>query len=519
MAITSDGNKLYVCMGADDKVAVVDLRTNTITAYITVGTTPSACELTPDNSRLYVANYDANTTSIINTNTNTAVGLIGGNNGPCDIVFNNDASKVFILYDQHFNGNANVGAYTVTDTPVSIGSCVMDHKNFFGGLDIEPGGSYVWVCDFDANEITAFSTSDYTKLKDVALPATTPGGVVDLRISNDKKIYVGQDKYIRVYDINSGAITANITTIDQVTRIDVFNPSDTSATVSPQLVTFTAKTGYRTLAVTGLNVSVYDNSTGTLQYSGVTDSTGSVNFVLTPTTKYNVLFNQSPNINTWYYVTPTFTGYIVDIPFGQVVGLTSWSDMIYNPPGEEISWKLAVTYNTTTGAGSIAPTYNDTGTVNSVTFSFYQNATSFGGADILLENQSPVGSGSWTFTENLASATGNNYYVIITVVKPSGTFSYVSGLGYTFPGPKVLAGVFPSDWYFWLAWGICLCFYGVGTVTKKGLFAIFGAVIGFILAKWGWYSLVFPDVIAYTAIGFTFIIAVVVTLIERERYT
>jgi uncharacterized membrane protein len=43
--------------------------------------------------------------------------------------------------------------------------------------------------------------------------------------------------------------------------------------------------------------------------------------------------------------------------------------------------------------------------------------------------------------------------------------------------------------------------------------------MGFIMAKWGWYSLVFPDTIAYLAIGFTFIIAVVVTIIERERYT
>jgi hypothetical protein len=105
------------------------------------------------------------------------------------------------------------------------------------------------------------------------------------------------------------------------------------------------------------------------------------------------------------------------------------------------------------------------------------------------------------------------------VVKPDGTHTYVSGLAYTFPGAKVLAGVFPADWYFWIGWAVCLCFYAVGTVTKKGLFAVFGAAMGFIMAKWGWYSLVFPDTIAYLAIGFTFIIAVVVTIIERERYT
>jgi hypothetical protein len=117
------------------------------------------------------------------------------------------------------------------------------------------------------------------------------------------------------------------------------------------------------------------------------------------------------------------------------------------------------------------------------------------------------------------SATGNSYYVIITVVKPDGTFTYVSGLAYTFPGPKVLAGVFPADWYFWIAWGAVLCFYAVGTITKKGLFAVFGAAMSIIMAKWGWYSLVFPDTIAYLAIGFTFIMAIVVTIIERERYT
>jgi hypothetical protein len=90
---------------------------------------------------------------------------------------------------------------------------------------------------------------------------------------------------------------------------------------------------------------------------------------------------------------------------------------------------------------------------------------------------------------------------------------------YTFPGPKWLAGVLPLNWYFWIAFGIVIIFFSVGTISKKGLFGVFGAVSGAIFTQAGWFSLYLPDAAALSAVGVVFILSIVMFFTEREKYT
>jgi glyceraldehyde 3-phosphate dehydrogenase len=63
MAITSNGNIMYVAMQDDDKVAVIDLRTNTITGYIGVGDAPYAVALTSKDAPMFVMGVNNDTYS------------------------------------------------------------------------------------------------------------------------------------------------------------------------------------------------------------------------------------------------------------------------------------------------------------------------------------------------------------------------------------------------------------------------------------------------------------------------
>ena len=55
MCITNDGKKLYVCASGLNAVAVLDVASGTVENWIPTGWFPTACRLSPDQSKLYVA--------------------------------------------------------------------------------------------------------------------------------------------------------------------------------------------------------------------------------------------------------------------------------------------------------------------------------------------------------------------------------------------------------------------------------------------------------------------------------
>lgn len=146
MAITSDGRTMYAAMYDDDKVAIIDLGTNTITGYVTVGDAPYAVAITPNDGRVFVTNYIGNTTSVISTSTNTVVYTMSPMNGPCDIAFSNDGTKVFILLDNHDTANGIITVFSATSN-VYITSINMDHKSYHGKLELETDGLTIWATD------------------------------------------------------------------------------------------------------------------------------------------------------------------------------------------------------------------------------------------------------------------------------------------------------------------------------------------------------------------------------------
>jgi PQQ-dependent catabolism-associated beta-propeller protein len=68
--ITKDGAKAYVALGRANHVAVVDVKTRMVVAYVMAGLRPWGLALSQDESRLYVANGWTNNISVIDTATN-----------------------------------------------------------------------------------------------------------------------------------------------------------------------------------------------------------------------------------------------------------------------------------------------------------------------------------------------------------------------------------------------------------------------------------------------------------------
>lgn len=528
LAVSNDGKTVYVAIyyEANDSdgnhVAVIDVPSRRVTRYIALtdyARFPRDVKLSLDGEYLYVLKERGGTTNfgILETYFTSNYTYCGqATVYPYGTSMAVTSSYVYVVCNYNsFSLNGTVmkifpngtysGDFNVSTFPYSI-AFNKDYTAFYIGCE-NGGTSIVEKRNYPANTVNSvISIPDSGASQDYAFKVA---------VSNTGNLYVGHGTNISVYNGNTNTHIADlIPNHGQPYHMAFIIPS--YELYSSHLVTFYTKTCYNMLAVTGVNVSIY-NSDGQFLYSGVSDSNGVVAFTLLSNAQYSVLFNQSPNINQWYNITPTGSSYTAPIPFSQVVGLTRWSDTMFNATVEyQTSWSLSHTYNSTTNAAWMNSTYTDV-TASTAGFFLYKNG-SFGGTDSLVD-QSLDSSAPYMANFSIASATGNSYYIVIRSNTTNGQKNYSSGLACTFPGPKVLAGVFPSDWYFWLAWSFVLIFYTVGTITKKGLFAIFGAVAGAIMVNWGWYSLVFPDYIAYPAIGLTFIIAIIVTLQERERYT
>jgi YVTN family beta-propeller protein len=76
VALSRDGGTAYVSNWGFDKVSVVNTHTLSLTGQIHVGTHPSALAASPTRDELYVANTDSDSISVIDTTTNTVTRTI-----------------------------------------------------------------------------------------------------------------------------------------------------------------------------------------------------------------------------------------------------------------------------------------------------------------------------------------------------------------------------------------------------------------------------------------------------------
>jgi YVTN family beta-propeller protein len=117
--LTLDGRKglLYVSVGDDDKVAVIETAADKVAATIDlapyrgapVGSNPGGLALSPDGSRLYVANSGNNDVAVIDTRSRRTVALIPTGWYPSAVVPGRDGRTLYVLNAKGLGAGPNNG--------------------------------------------------------------------------------------------------------------------------------------------------------------------------------------------------------------------------------------------------------------------------------------------------------------------------------------------------------------------------------------------------------------------------
>ncbi len=98
IAMTLDGDRLFVSNRDSDNLTVVATGTDTVVATIPVGDAPAGIAIRPDGSELWVANRSAGTVSIVNVGSLTVTATLTVGYLPVNITFSHDGVRAYIVH-------------------------------------------------------------------------------------------------------------------------------------------------------------------------------------------------------------------------------------------------------------------------------------------------------------------------------------------------------------------------------------------------------------------------------------
>ncbi len=96
LAITPDGEKLYVTNSYDDNVSVIDTSKKEVINTVKVGFEPIRVAITPDGKKVFVSNRVDNSVSIIDSETDSLVATLPSGREPVGIAISGDGKFAFV---------------------------------------------------------------------------------------------------------------------------------------------------------------------------------------------------------------------------------------------------------------------------------------------------------------------------------------------------------------------------------------------------------------------------------------
>lgn len=137
LVITPDGSKVIV---GSDKAIVIDTRTNTVLASLTLPSGVGALAVTPDGKSVYMAHYYSNSVSVLNTSS-YALAAVAVGTGPTAIEITPDGGKAYVGNDTSSNvsiidiaTNTNTGTVAVGAYPRALASTKDSSKIYVGSM-------------------------------------------------------------------------------------------------------------------------------------------------------------------------------------------------------------------------------------------------------------------------------------------------------------------------------------------------------------------------------------------------
>ncbi|HJT91936.1 MAG TPA: Ig-like domain-containing protein, partial [Mycobacterium sp.] len=206
VGVLPDGQqRLYVGMTGNNRVAVINISaaTPTVITTVAVGTTPGGVAVSADGNRVYVANFGSNSVSVINTATNTTVGSaisVGAN--PAFIAVGPNGQ---VYVSNHSSGTVSV-INTVPATP-TVSTITVGAQPF--GLAISPDRSRVYVVNGN-DTVSIINTATNTVISTVTIDTQPENQWHSVSVSPDgRQIYVSDlaDRTVRIVTVSGDGIS------------------------------------------------------------------------------------------------------------------------------------------------------------------------------------------------------------------------------------------------------------------------------------------------------------------------
>lgn len=245
VALTPDRASLYVANGSSNSVSVVSTATNTVTATIPVGNIPYGIAITPDGAFAYVANLRSHNVSVIDTATHTVVTTVAVGLNPMGVAITPDQAFVYVT-------NQSSDSVSVIDTATNTVVTTVAAGRFPGPVAASPDGAFVYVGIFfspGVGGVSVVDRSNNTVIKQV-VTGNQPSGIA---FSAD-----GTSAYVANF------VGSSVSAIDTAT-IEVVATISSSEARTPAGVAITPNGAFAYAAnFNSNNVSVIDTATNTI---------------------------------------------------------------------------------------------------------------------------------------------------------------------------------------------------------------------------------------------------------------
>jgi YVTN family beta-propeller protein len=151
VAFSVDGRRAYVANHVSNLVTVIDTHNGAILTEIPVGHSPHSIAMSPDRSAVYVVDYDGNTVTVINPITNAVTTTIPVGLEPQSVAFAPDSKHAYIVND----GNNTVSIIdTATNKVTATLTVGQDPTNVF----VAPDGKHAYITNISSDNVTVLNT-------------------------------------------------------------------------------------------------------------------------------------------------------------------------------------------------------------------------------------------------------------------------------------------------------------------------------------------------------------------------
>ncbi len=236
LAVDPNTGQVYVTNHGEDTVSVIDMDTREVTATIRVGREPAAVAVNPKTLTAYVTNQGENTVSVIDMDTRKVTATVGVGSKPRGIAVCPDTGAVYVA---HIGTNS----VSVIDTDIRKVTATIGVGTRPVGVAVDSQARAIYVTNSRDSTVSAIDTQTHTVTATIGVGKEPVGVAVD---PGARSVYVTNlgDNTVSVIDADTRTVIA---------AVGVGNKPNAVAVDPGTGVAYTANRGDNTVSVIELS--------------------------------------------------------------------------------------------------------------------------------------------------------------------------------------------------------------------------------------------------------------------------